>query len=159
MSSDSPTYRRIPNPIEDDMLRMSAHTALLGEMVAERLGINGTDIKCLCLIDREGIMTAGELADLTGLTTGAVTGLLDRLERAGFLQRTRDAQDRRRVLVHVVPDSIEQRIDPLFAEVRARFTALWSRYSPQELLVLQDFFKRSHEIIREERNRLRDAAP
>jgi DNA-binding MarR family transcriptional regulator len=67
------------------------------------LGLNPTDVRCVDLLDRHGTMTAGSLAELAGLSTGAVTFLLDRLERAGFVSRVRDLDDRRRVLVELVP--------------------------------------------------------
>ena len=67
------------------------------------LGLNPTDVRCVDLLDQHGTMTAGALAELAGLSTGAVTFLLDRLERAGFVRRVRDLEDRRRVLVELVP--------------------------------------------------------
>ena len=71
------------------------------QAVADAIGINRTDMRCLDVIQREGPVPAGRLADETGLTTGAITTVLDRLERAGFARRTRDPADRRRVLVEL----------------------------------------------------------
>ena len=71
------------------------------EVVTRLMGINRTDARCIDVLDEHGRMTAGELAARTGLTSGAITGVLDRLERAGYVQRTRDGADRRRV--HVEP--------------------------------------------------------
>jgi DNA-binding MarR family transcriptional regulator len=73
------------------------------EALGKVLGLNPTDVRCVALLDKHGTMTAGALADLAGLSTGAVTFLLDRLERAGFVSRVRDLDDRRRVLVELVP--------------------------------------------------------
>lgn len=73
------------------------------EALGKVLGLNPTDVRCVDLLDKHGKMTAGALADLAGLSTGAVTFLLDRLERAGFVSRVRDLEDRRRVLVELVP--------------------------------------------------------
>ena len=67
------------------------------------LGLHPTDVRCVDLLDQHGTMTAGALSELAGLSTGAVTFLLDRLERAGFVRRMRDVHDRRRVLVELVP--------------------------------------------------------
>ncbi len=67
------------------------------------LGLNATDVRCVDLLDQYGTMTAGALASVAGLSTGAVTFLLDRLERAGFVRRLRDVEDRRRVHVELVP--------------------------------------------------------
>src|ERR671919_608798 len=72
-------------------------------LAAERLGVNRTDLHCLNTIENAGGLTAGELARETGLTTGAVTGVIDRLERAGYARRVPDPADRRRVKVEVTP--------------------------------------------------------
>ena len=73
------------------------------EALGRVLGLNPTDVRCVDLLDQYGTMTAGALAGVAGLSTGAVTFLLDRLERAGFVRRVRDLDDRRRVLVELVP--------------------------------------------------------
>src|ERR1039458_1712534 len=73
------------------------------EALGNVLGLNATDVRCVDLLDQYGTMTAGALASVAGLSTGAVTFLLDRLERAGFVRRRRDVEDRRRVHVELVP--------------------------------------------------------
>jgi DNA-binding MarR family transcriptional regulator len=77
---------------------------LLGQVSADRIGINATDLNCLNLVALTGSMTAGELARATGLTTASITGVLDRLEEGGFVRRERDPHDRRRVIVHLGGD-------------------------------------------------------
>jgi DNA-binding MarR family transcriptional regulator len=77
---------------------------LVDEAVADYLGINRTDARCLDILDQEGPMTAGHLADRARISPGAMTTLLDRLERKGLARRTRDTEDRRRVLVEVTPE-------------------------------------------------------
>jgi DNA-binding MarR family transcriptional regulator len=77
----------------------------LDEAFAEYLGVNRTDLRCLDIIDQHGRMTAGQLADESGLTTGAVTAVLDRLEGAGYVTRARDATDRRRVFVELTTEA------------------------------------------------------
>jgi DNA-binding MarR family transcriptional regulator len=81
----------------------SGQGVLYSQAVAERLGINSTDLECLDIIVMRGPVTAGELARATGLTTGAITGVIDRLDRAGFAKREHDAADRRKVLVRALP--------------------------------------------------------
>src|SRR5579863_8198945 len=80
---------------------LSTNNVFLHELVARKLGLNATDTRSLDLITRAGDseLTAGDLGRATGLTTGAITGILDRLEGAGFVERIRDANDRRRVIV------------------------------------------------------------
>ena len=91
----------------DEMQRagreLSAATIMFHQAIADRLGLNPTDHKCLDLLASKGLMTAGELAEMTGLTTGAITGVIDRLEAAGFAAREDDPNDRRRVILRVIP--------------------------------------------------------
>ena len=86
--------------------RSSAAGVLHGQAVARRVGVNSSDLECLDLILMSGPSTAGEIARHTGLTSGAVTGLIDRLERLGLVERTADPADRRKVLVRVREDKI-----------------------------------------------------
>src|SRR5690349_1487298 len=79
---------------------LSARTVLFHDAVASRVGLSATESKCLDIAVRSNEpLTAGKLADATGLTTGAITGVLDRLERAGFIRREKDENDRRQVLI------------------------------------------------------------
>lgn len=88
--------------IRTSVLRLVAHVCLRDHVASQRLGLGGTDSRFLTLLDVHGPMTPGRLAQLTGLTTGSVTGVIDRLERAGFVSRERDDADRRKV--RVIPD-------------------------------------------------------
>src|SRR5690349_10600805 len=106
MSSD---HRRGSNDAHEAMgealRRLSAYTVLFNEAVADRLGITLTDLKCSSLLDLQGRMSAGQLAEITGLTTGAITGAIDRLEKAKLARRLADPEDRRKVIV----ESVKQR--------------------------------------------------
>src|SRR5690348_3305280 len=95
------------------MREMSAQGVLYSQTVASRLGIASSDLECLDLIALRGQATAGELAEASGLTTGAITGVIDRLEKAGFAKREADAKDRRKVIVRAVPAALS-RIMPFF---------------------------------------------
>lgn len=89
--------------------RHMASYALFNQAVADHLGLHPTDLQCLNLLTLEGgPVTTGRVAELTGLTTGSATRLVDRLERAGYVVRQRDAADRRRVLVATVPERIAE---------------------------------------------------
>jgi DNA-binding MarR family transcriptional regulator len=126
---------------------MSTRTVLLHAAIAERLGLHITDHKCLSLVLRAGgLVTAGQLAELSGLTTGAVTGVLDRLERAGFVRRVPDPHDRRRVLVQVAHDRLEP-IQAIFSPMKAAMDELAATYSDEELAVLADFMRRAGDIV------------
>jgi DNA-binding MarR family transcriptional regulator len=142
----------------DGALRASgAQNTLFTHAIAERLGISTSDLECLDIIQLRGPVTAGELAAATGLTTGAITGLIDRLEKAGFAERERDSEDRRKVLVRLAPRAAS-RIAPMFGSLQRAMDGLLSSYSQRELELLLDFFKRSHEISVTETAKLRAAA-
>src|SRR6201995_5135996 len=86
------------------MRRSSAQGAMFAKTVADRAGISASDMDCMDFLNLEGRMTAGRLAELTGLTTGAITGVIDRLEKAGFVRREGDESDRRKVFITPVPE-------------------------------------------------------
>jgi DNA-binding MarR family transcriptional regulator len=135
------------------MRESSGKGVIYSQAVAARLGINSTDLECLDFIVMRGPVAAGELAAATGLTTGAITGVIDRLERAGFARRERDASDRRKVLVRALP-AIERRVAPLFQPIERGAMAVLSRYSDKELALLLDVFKRLGEATRAAANEL-----
>lgn len=124
-------------------------SSMLLAACADRLGLHSTDWGCVLLLN-EALpepLTAGQLAELTGLTTGAVTGVLDRLEGAGFVSRARDPGDRRRVVVRLVPESMA-RVGTMFEGLIADLRALHGDYSDAELAVFADILTRSSEIMR-----------
>jgi DNA-binding MarR family transcriptional regulator len=128
-------------------LRCSSATGVLhGQSVARRVGVNSTDLECLDLILMSGPSTAGEIARHTGLTSGAVTGLIDRLERLGLVERTADPADRRKVLVRVREDKIGP-IAALYTPLEKSMQALLAGYSREELKILIDFAEKSGELL------------
>ena len=136
---------------------LSARTIMFHQAIAERLGLNATDHKCLDFARRAEAMTAGELAELTGLTTGAITGVIDRLERAGFVSRVRDANDRRRVLIQPVAERARD-VAPLFESLDTAWSAMCARYSDRELSLINAFMNDSIVMLRGEAHKMREAA-
>jgi DNA-binding MarR family transcriptional regulator len=120
-------------------------TDLLDEAAAEILGINRTDHRCMDILDRHARLTAGELAEASGLTTGAVTSVLDRLERAGYARRVRDTVDRRRVLVQLTPKArrLAGRIYGPLAQAHAK---QFDRYTTEQLALILEFIRDGHEV-------------
>jgi DNA-binding MarR family transcriptional regulator len=125
------------------------------ELVASRLGINRSDLRCLDLLHETKTMTAGQLAAGSGLTTGATTRMLDRLERIDYVRRRPDRADRRRVLVELTP-----RARKLAAELYGSFVdaaAGLSRYRPDQLALLRDFLNGGRGTYEQRTMRLQSA--
>ena len=135
---------------------MSTETIMFHQSVADVLGLHITDHKCLDLIRQYGAMPAGRVAELTGLTTGAVTGIIDRLEKAGYVRRANDPKDRRRTIVEPIRNKKwERKIEAIFIPFHERMHKLLSSYSDGELDFLLDVLTKSIEQTREESIKLR----
>jgi DNA-binding MarR family transcriptional regulator len=119
-------------------------TARFDQAVADAAGLNRTDMRILDVVDREGAVTAGRLADVTGLSSGAMTTALDRLERSGHARRVRDAADRRRVLVELTETA--QATHDFYGEHAAYAQRLYQRHSLEQLELLVSFFRESREF-------------
>src|SRR5580698_2721698 len=114
--------------------------------VAKKLKLSRTDMRCLELVARLGPLTAGRLAEESGLTTGAVTFILDRLEEAGMVTRRRDTEDRRRVWVEIVP-AARQRLDGLQQPVAEEMRQVAQRFKADELAIVRDFMRQAKEVF------------
>ena len=117
------------------------------EIACQKLGINRTDLRCLNIVDNQGPMPAGRLAELSGLTTAAVTSVLDRLERAGYARRVRDQEDRRQVIVELTP-LVAERAGPIWSPLGDEAMAALTRMSVDELNAVIDFFRFGIELNR-----------
>jgi DNA-binding MarR family transcriptional regulator len=127
---------------------------LMDQAIADRLGMNRTDAQCMDIISRLGPMTAGELADRVGLTAGAITAVLDRLERGQWIRRVHDTVDRRRVMVERGPAQ-QLQMEPIFARLRRSTREVLGRYSEAQLDLIADFLRRTAAIAAQHRQRLR----
>src|SRR5262252_1207019 len=132
---------------------------LITQATAERIGINGTDLNCLNILSFRGEMTAGELARATGLTTASITGVVDRLEQAGFVRRERDAVDRRRVVIHLSLPKAAGTVAPVFGPMIASVHKLADRYTDDELRLIVEFYGHMEKIFRDHLLRLREQTP
>jgi DNA-binding MarR family transcriptional regulator len=130
-------------------------TVLFQQAIGDRLGLNTTDLICLSFLSDAEPLTAGQLAEATGLTTGSVTAMIDRLEKAGYAQREKDPTDRRRVIVRPVTERIERDIAPLYASIGEAWQQAIERYSTQELAVILDMLTRSVALLQEQTAALR----
>jgi DNA-binding MarR family transcriptional regulator len=160
MSSESVDRAELLQRLERELRRTSAQSVLFSQAVADRLGMNPTDLESLDILNWTGPITAGRLAELSGLTTGAITGIVDRLEKAGYVRRKQDPHDRRRVILHLLPGEAQRKIAPLFDATKRATMELCSRYSDQELALILDFTTRANQIVQQETAKLRaEAAP
>src|SRR5882672_9802699 len=134
--------------LENAMRRSSAQGVIFGQTVANVTGISGSDLECLDFLNLEGRVTAGRLAELTGLTTGAITGVVDRLEKAGLVRRERDEADRRKVFIATVPENVA-RIGRFYVPMQQAMHKLWSTYSEAELQLLLRFAHEGYKAVLE----------
>jgi DNA-binding MarR family transcriptional regulator len=142
--------KEVIDAIGEKFREMSTETIMFHQAVADVLGLHITDHKCLDFIHRFGPMPAGRLAELTGLTTGAVTGIIDRLERAGYVRRANDPKDRRRTIVEPTRNKkLERKLEAIFIPLRDTMHRVLSTYSDVELAFLLDattkFLKQTHD--------------
>ncbi len=140
--------RRVGQELGRDL---TTSNVFLHSLIASKVGLNATDTRCLDILARSGttLMTAGALRDATGLTTGAVTGILDRLERAGFVKRMRDSNDRRKVFVRLVPKA-GLKLTKLYESIGAEMRKIASNYTISELQLIERFLDANLTILKQE---------
>jgi DNA-binding MarR family transcriptional regulator len=145
--------RQLYEELLDEVRRSQTATDRYDQAVADALGMNRTDMRCTDVLDREGPVTAGRLAEATGLTSGAITTVIDRLERAGVARRRADPADRRRVLVELTTQARERgrRFYTGHAELAEQ---LYHRYSEEQLRLLLEFVRGSREFNEREAAKL-----
>lgn len=120
---------------------LSTSAVVSATATAQQVGMGPNDLKCAELLVRKGSMTAGQLAEASGLTTGAITGVVDRLEKAGWARREPDAKDRRRVFIHPGPRDT-QALAGLYDTYVAAMGELLSKYTLIELELILDFVRK-----------------
>lgn len=146
-----------------EVRRSQEATARFDQAVADALGLNRTDMRCVDVLQRDGPMTAGALAEATGLTTGAMTTALDRLEEVGYARRVRDPSDRRKVLVEATARAFKD-AEQFYGEHAALADQLLHRYTQEQLEMLLGFvrtgrqFNERHAAEVEAQNRARAAS-
>jgi DNA-binding MarR family transcriptional regulator len=154
--------REIFDELIDEVRRSQAATQRFDAAVAEALGLGRTDMRCLDVLQRSGAMSAGRLAEETGLTSGAMTAALDRLEGKGYVRRVRDGEDRRRVLIEPRPEALAK-ASTFYGEHQAMSERLYRRYDRAQLELLLQFVRTGREFnerqaVQVER-RTREASP
>ena len=146
----------IIHAVREKFTEMSTETILFHQVLADLLEFHITDHRCMQFLHIYGTMPAGRLAELTGLTTAAVTGIIDRLEEAGYVRRTNDPKDRRRTIVEPIRNKkLEKKLEIIFTPFHEKMYQLFSSYSDSELAFLVDVLTKSIELTREESKKLR----
>jgi DNA-binding MarR family transcriptional regulator len=150
------TNEELIQTIVDKFREMSTEAVMFHQAVADELGFYITDHKCMDIIHCFGAMPAGRLGEMTGLTTGAITGMIDRLEKAGYVRRANDPKDRRKTIVEPIRNKkLERKIEMIFTPLHERMHNFLSSYSDGELTFLLDAMTKLIEQTHEESRRLR----
>ena len=153
--SRAKTRAALLQELENAMRIVSSQGAMFAKMVADRAGISSADMDCIDFVNVEGRMTAGRLAELTGLTTGAITGVVDRLEKSGFVRRERDESDRRKVFIVPVLEKMMQVGRP-YELVQRAMAKQCAAYTDAELKFLIRYGTESYQSMLEATTKLRD---
>ncbi len=149
---------KVSEELTRELRQFTGLAASFFRAAAARLGMTVTDLQVMDILESTGPSTAGQLADLTGLTTGAVTGMLNRLEEAGLVRRERDPNDGRRVIVRLETGKDDvHKIDPIFDSLGKAWNELASDYDDEQTAFLLEFLKRSNTLSRQEIIRLQEA--
>jgi DNA-binding MarR family transcriptional regulator len=134
--------------------KYSDASIVMHEAIARKAGLSGADHKYLGFLIQKGAMTAGELSKLTGLTTGAITGVVDRLEKQKLVKREYDKDDRRKVIIVPNTENAMKLLKPLFSELQAKTTKLISSFSEKEIQIIEKYFLAASDIMEDVTNKL-----
>ena len=126
--------------IRSGFQQTSGQSVLLSQIIADKVGLSPTDLECMGYLEDAGAMTAGRLGELTGLTSGAVTRMIDRLERARYVRRRSDPADRRKVLVELVPGRIAE-FERFYGPMAKGASEFLERYSDKELALIAELLE------------------
>ena len=151
-----PTRAELISRLQADVAETVADGVALQEALADRLGLTISDLRAITLLMRKGTVTTSELADAAGLTSGAATRMVDRLEKANWVDRFMDARDRRRVLV-VMKKTRRGEIGELYAEMSHSWMSALADKSEAELETVLEIFDRMRGVARDQAAALRDA--
>jgi DNA-binding MarR family transcriptional regulator len=137
----------------------STSLVLFQEAIAAKLGLNATDFRCLEAIIRRGQLTAKALAGEARLTTGAITGIIDHLEKAGYVERLENPTDRRSVIIRplITHRGVEKKLGNAMVSYRAAMSKLFSKYDPDQTAAIVDFLTEFVQVLKSQTSKLRDA--
>ena len=146
--------KQLIEEVSQEIAEFQGASDLVDEAVSQRLGINRTDLRCLGIVFARGSTSAGQLAQAGGLSPGAMTTALDRLERAGYVRRVRDAEDRRGVLIEIT-EHARRLIAEVYGPIGRAGIARLESYSNEQLLLLRTFLREGRALQTEYADSLR----
>ena len=159
VSSPPPDRHDLRAALQDELARSGGLSVMLSQAIADRVGVAPTDLEAMDLLRQTGPIPAGRLAELTGLTTAGITGLLDRLERRGWARRDPDPTDRRRVIVRPLLENAERELGPFYTGIEQATATLIARYGEPEIALISEFIAHSNAIVAEQIAMVRGAEP
>ncbi|MGE7768503.1 MarR family winged helix-turn-helix transcriptional regulator [Peribacillus sp. NPDC096540] len=153
MSSGNEVNVELLESLTHSLQRYGMRSVLFQQNMAHKIGVTHTDLKTAEILKEKGPITAGELSKMTGLSTGSVTALIDRLENSGYVKRERDRKDGRRVMIVPMPARQEQ-IKSHYQSLSTATKKLCSTYNEQELTFILQFVEGISEIMDKENDKL-----
>ncbi|MBT2647659.1 MarR family transcriptional regulator [Bacillus sp. ISL-34] len=153
MSSDNRVHAALLESLTHRLQRYGMRSVLFQQNMAQKIGVSHTDLKSAEILNETGPITAGELSKLTGLSTGSVTALINRLEKSGYVKRGRDQLDGRRVMIAPIPERQEQ-IKSHYQSLSMATKELCSAYNEQELKFINQFIEDITKIMDKENDKL-----
>lgn len=153
MSTPEKNRTQIVQELDLQLRTFTTSAVLAANSIAQKVGMGMNELKCAEFLVRIGPMSAGKLAEMAGLTTGAITGIVDRLEKAGWAKRVADPNDRRRVIIHPGPQETET-VDGLYNAYMDSLTNLLADYSDDELVLMTEFIDGLIKLNKEQASRL-----
>jgi DNA-binding MarR family transcriptional regulator len=135
----------------------STSLVLFQEAIAAKLGLNASDYRCLEVILRKGSMTAKALAEELRLTTGAITGIVDHLEKAGYVERLDNPKDRRSVVISalITEKGLEKKLGDTMIAYRGAMSKLFAKYDKEQIAAIVDFLKEFIQVLRTQTSKIR----
>ncbi|MFK9120642.1 MarR family winged helix-turn-helix transcriptional regulator [Peribacillus frigoritolerans] len=153
MSSDNRVNSALLESLTHRLQRYGMRSVLFQQNMAQKIGVSQTDLKSAEILNETGPITAGELSKITGLSTGSVTALINRLEKSGYVKRERDQLDGRKVMIMPIPERQEQ-IKSHYQSLSMATKELCSAYNEQELILINQFVEEITKIMDKENDKL-----
>lgn len=153
MSSDNRVNSALLESLTHRLQRYGMRSVLFQQNMAQKIGVSHTDLKSAEILNETGPITAGELSKITGLSTGSVTALINRLEKSGYVKRERDQLDGRKVMIMPIPERQEQ-IKSHYQSLSMATKEFSSAYNEQELILINQFVEEITKIMDKENDKL-----